>query len=42
MLHAWKLGFHHPRTGDWIDFEALLPDDFTLAMETAGLGANEL
>ena len=28
MLHAWKLGFHHPRTGEWKNFEAPLPDDF--------------
>ena len=28
MLHAWKLGFLHPRTGDWNSFEAPLPEDF--------------
>lgn len=28
MLHAWKLGFRHPRTDEWKSFEALLPDDF--------------
>jgi 23S rRNA pseudouridine1911/1915/1917 synthase len=28
MLHAWKLGFLHPRTGEWKNFEAPLPDDF--------------
>src|SRR6266566_289086 len=28
MLHAWKLGFRHPRTGEWKTFEAPLPDDF--------------
>jgi hypothetical protein len=28
MLHAWKLSFLHPRTGDWKNFEAGLPDDF--------------
>jgi len=22
MLHAWKLGFRHPRTGEWKSFEA--------------------
>jgi 23S rRNA pseudouridine1911/1915/1917 synthase len=31
MLHAWKLGFRHPRTGEWKDFEAPLPDDFAAA-----------
>jgi 23S rRNA pseudouridine1911/1915/1917 synthase len=34
MLHAWKLGFRHPSSGDWKDFEAPLPDDFTAAMKT--------
>jgi len=33
MLHAWKLGFHHPRTGDWKIFEALLPADFATAIK---------
>jgi len=32
MLHAWKLGFHHPRTGEWKRFEAQLPADFKEAM----------
>jgi 23S rRNA pseudouridine1911/1915/1917 synthase len=28
MLHAWRLGFQHPRTGEWKNFEAALPNDF--------------
>ena len=28
MLHAWKFGFRHPRTGEWKNFEAPLPEDF--------------
>jgi 23S rRNA pseudouridine1911/1915/1917 synthase len=28
MLHAWRLGFSHPRTLEWCDFEAPPPDDF--------------
>jgi 23S rRNA pseudouridine1911/1915/1917 synthase len=28
MLHAWILGFHHPSTGEWMQFEAPLPEDF--------------
>src|SRR6266571_4554832 len=32
MLHAWKLGFRHPRTGEWKSFEAPLPDDFKQAV----------
>ncbi|HEV3099456.1 MAG TPA: RluA family pseudouridine synthase, partial [Candidatus Udaeobacter sp.] len=31
MLHAWKLGFRHPRTEEWKNFEAPLPDDFAAA-----------
>src|SRR5919204_1718606 len=32
MLHAWKLGFRHPRTAEWKNFEAPLPDDFKQAI----------
>lgn len=34
MLHAWKLGFTHPRTKEWMNFEAPWPLDFTEALET--------
>jgi 23S rRNA pseudouridine1911/1915/1917 synthase len=37
MLHAWKLGFRHPRTGQWKNFEAALPDDFKRAIAAMGL-----
>jgi len=33
MLHAWKLGFRHPRTKEWKGFEAPLPDDFAAAIK---------
>jgi len=33
MLHAWKLGFRHPGSGEWKNFEAPLPDDFATAMK---------
>jgi 23S rRNA pseudouridine1911/1915/1917 synthase len=33
MLHAWKIGFRHPRTSEWTNFEAPLPDDFATALE---------
>ena len=37
MLHAWKLGFRHPRTEEWKRFEAPLPDDFNAALAAIGL-----
>ena len=32
MLHAWKLGFDHPRTGERLRFDAPVPRDFAQAM----------
>jgi 23S rRNA pseudouridine1911/1915/1917 synthase len=32
MLHAWKLSFTHPRTGEQIAFEAPIPPDFAAAV----------
>jgi 23S rRNA pseudouridine1911/1915/1917 synthase len=34
MLHAWKLGFTHPRTTQVMPFEAPLPPDFEDAMRS--------
>jgi len=31
MLHAWKLGFTHPRTGEWMEHESPIPQDFAAA-----------
>jgi 23S rRNA pseudouridine1911/1915/1917 synthase len=28
MLHAWKLGFFHPRNSRWMEFQSPLPPDF--------------
>lgn len=28
MLHAWRLGVTHPKTGEWIQKEAPIPEDF--------------
>ena len=36
LLHAWKLGFAHPRTGQPMEFRAPLPPDFL------GFGLNPL
>jgi 23S rRNA pseudouridine1911/1915/1917 synthase len=32
-LHAYKLGFIHPRTGDHVEFESVYPDDLVHALE---------
>ena len=32
MLHAWKLGFRHPSSGEPMEFEAPLPPDFVEAL----------
>jgi 23S rRNA pseudouridine1911/1915/1917 synthase len=31
MLHAWKLSFRHPRSGEQMSFEAPIPPDFAAA-----------
>jgi 23S rRNA pseudouridine1911/1915/1917 synthase len=36
MLHAWKLGFAHPRSGERMSFQAPIPPDFL----AAGVPAN--
>jgi 23S rRNA pseudouridine1911/1915/1917 synthase len=28
LLHAYQLGFFHPRKGEWMEFTSPLPDDF--------------
>lgn len=37
LLHAWKLGLFHPRTNEWMEFEAPLPADFTSWLYTESL-----
>jgi 23S rRNA pseudouridine1911/1915/1917 synthase len=39
MLHAWKLGFRHPRTQECKSFEAPLPADFNEALAACMPGA---
>jgi 23S rRNA pseudouridine1911/1915/1917 synthase len=31
-LHARVLGFHHPKTGKWMEFESSPPEDFMTAL----------
>ncbi len=33
MLHAWQLGFNHPRTGERLSFESPLPQDMAGLMK---------
>jgi 23S rRNA pseudouridine1911/1915/1917 synthase len=35
-LHAERLGFEHPRTGERLHFEAPLPEDLALALARLG------
>lgn len=37
MLHAWKLGFQHPRTEERMNFEAAVPEDFEQEMRRLAL-----
>jgi 23S rRNA pseudouridine1911/1915/1917 synthase len=39
LLHAWKLGFFHPRTNEWMEFEAPFPPDFTNWLQADSLRA---
>ncbi|MFI0432810.1 MAG: RluA family pseudouridine synthase [Candidatus Nanopelagicales bacterium] len=32
-LHAHRLGFEHPGSGDWVEFESAYPDDLAQALE---------
>ena len=35
FLHAARLAFHHPTTGDWVQFESPLPSDLAAFLERA-------
>ncbi len=39
FLHAWRLGFRHPRTEEWSEFEAPLPADLRTGLALALTGA---
>jgi len=45
-LHAFRLGFHHPLTKQWMEFTADPPDDFVMALDKLGYtwkkGENDL
>ena len=33
LLHAWRLGITHPRTGEPLTWEAPLPEDFQAVVD---------
>jgi 23S rRNA pseudouridine1911/1915/1917 synthase len=37
LLHAWRLSFRHPRTGEALTFEAPPPPDFQEALQAVGI-----
>ena len=39
-LHARSLGLTHPRSGQWLQFHAPLPEDFAAALATFGLSSD--
>jgi 23S rRNA pseudouridine1911/1915/1917 synthase len=32
-LHAWKLAFHHPSSGEWLEFKAPVPHDIATTID---------
>lgn len=32
-LHAWRLAFHHPASGEWLEFTTKAPDDIATTVE---------
>jgi 23S rRNA pseudouridine1911/1915/1917 synthase len=36
FLHAWRLAFDHPMTGERVELEEPLPEDLAVALERAG------
>ena len=41
FLHAAKLGFSHPRTGEWLELRAPLPAELRVFLETLAAAAGE-
>ncbi|MDD3168016.1 MAG: RluA family pseudouridine synthase [Eubacteriales bacterium] len=41
MLHAKLLGFHHPKTGEYMEFDSPLPQEFINVMKKLGGTVNE-
>lgn len=41
MLHAKVLGFRHPKTGEYMEFNSPLPEEFTAVLKKLGGNINE-
>jgi 23S rRNA pseudouridine1911/1915/1917 synthase len=37
-LHAVRLGFHHPATGEWVEYTSTYPDDLATALQLLAEG----
>jgi 23S rRNA pseudouridine1911/1915/1917 synthase len=37
-LHAVRLGFHHPATGEWVEYTSTYPDDLATALQRLAEG----
>jgi 23S rRNA-/tRNA-specific pseudouridylate synthase len=41
LLHAWRLAFHHPETGEWRQFTAEPPQEIREYLRAAGISEPE-
>jgi 23S rRNA pseudouridine1911/1915/1917 synthase len=41
LLHAWRLAFHHPETGEWRQFIAEPPHEFRTCLRALGISEPE-
>jgi 23S rRNA pseudouridine1911/1915/1917 synthase len=37
-LHAWRLGFHHPANGEWLEFASPLPEEVASVIDRGRAG----
>jgi len=42
FLHAYMLGFVHPRSGEFLEFRAHLPEELNAILQKLGIGGNNL
>jgi len=41
LLHAWRLAFHHPKSGDWSQFTAEPPEELKSCLRDLGISEPE-